>query len=81
MSISCYGQLMFIGPGKAQEKHSRPIGSVRSCLALASSDFFEGGLDKTHTPGDMIDEVDTEMIIPAAEFIRDFTESFEAKPK
>ena len=40
-----------------------------SCMALTSSDLFEGGLEHTHTMRDTLDTVDSGQVEPAADFI------------
>lgn len=39
------------------------------CVAVTSSDLFDGGLANTHTPKDTIDCIDTGLIVPIAEYI------------
>ncbi|MGC6769954.1 M28 family metallopeptidase [Enterococcus sp. LJL128] len=42
------------------------------CMAVTSSDFFEGALQYTHTPNDTMDTVDSSLILPTANFVSDY---------
>ncbi len=49
------------------------------CIAVTSSDLFEGGLVKTHTPNDTLDCIDMNLISPTAEYIRALFHAFDKK--
>lgn len=42
------------------------------CMAVTSSDLFEGGLKNTHTPKDTLETVDPTLIQQAADYIADY---------
>lgn len=46
------------------------------CMAITSSDFFDGALEHTHTPKDTLDTIDFELIKPTAQYILDVIDSF-----
>lgn len=46
------------------------------CMAITSSDFFDGALEHTHTPNDTLDTIDIELIKPTAQYILDVIDSF-----
>lgn len=41
------------------------------CMAVTSSDFFEGALEHTHTPKDTLDTVDGKLVTVSAKFLTD----------
>ena len=50
------------------------------CMALTSSDLFEGGLEHTHTMRDTLDTVDLGQAEPAADFIHQLVLLFSRMP-
>lgn len=58
--------------------HSAYVFAGTPCVAVTSSDLFTGGLEKTHTPNDTIDCIDTDQVIPIAEYIVALVNAFEA---
>ncbi len=46
------------------------------CMAITSSDFFDGALEHTHTPKDTLDTVDFELMKPTVQYIINVIDSF-----
>jgi aminopeptidase YwaD len=72
-----YNHHQTISEGPAWYSGDHAIYAMNSvpCIAIASSDFYEGGLISVHTEKDTLDKVDCSLLEDGAIFLAEFLKS------